>query len=135
MEFDEDSDEVPKTMSSDDDAEDFESNDINVHFIVRRCDLAAEKADEILVKTLARLKIQDKGPTTESEAAYLVTLKSNLVDLIKPVYDLISDKCKRDDQGRHVYKPQPMEGPASKSSGCYKVHVAGGNNKGRVEKG
>ena len=67
MEFDEDSDETPKTMSSDDDAEDFESNDINVHFIARRCDLAAEKADEILVKTLARLKIQDKGPTTESE--------------------------------------------------------------------
>ncbi len=78
---------------------------------------------------------QDKGPTTESEAAYLVTLKSNLVDLFKLVYDLISDRCKRDDQGRHVYEPQPTESPASKSSGCYKVHVAGGNNKGRVKTG
>ncbi len=85
--------------------------------------------------TLARMKKQDKGPTTESEAAYLVTLKSNLVDLFKLVYDLISDRCKRDDQGRHVYEPQPTESPASKSSGCYKVHVAGGNNKGRVKTG
>jgi hypothetical protein len=28
-----------------------------------------------------------------------------------------------------------MEGPASKSSGCYKMHVAGGNIKGRVKTG
>ena len=89
----------------------------------------------ILDNTLARMKKQDKGPTTESEAAYLVTLKSNLVNLFKLVYDLISNKCKRVDQGRHVYKPQPMEGPASKSAGCYKVQVARGNNKGRVKTG
>ncbi len=36
-------------------------------------------------------------------------------------YDLISTKCKRDDLGRHVYEPQPMEGAASKCTGCYKV--------------
>jgi hypothetical protein len=65
----------------------------------------------------------------------LVMLKSNLVNLFKLVYDLISDKCKRDDQGRHVYKPQPMEGPASRSAGCYKVQVARGNNKGWVKTG
>jgi hypothetical protein len=43
-------------------------------------------------------------------------------------------KCKRDDLGRHVYVPQPMECPASKSAGCYKVQVAGGNNKANLGK-
>jgi hypothetical protein len=76
--------------------------------IVKPFDDAAEKADAILNNTLARLKRQNKGPTTESERAYLVMLKSELVELFKPVYDLISAKCKRNDLGRHVYKPQPM---------------------------
>ena len=35
-------------FASDDDAEDFEGNDTYVHFISRPCDVAAEKADEIL---------------------------------------------------------------------------------------
>jgi hypothetical protein len=76
------------------------------------------------------MKRQDKGPTTESEIAYLVTLKSKLVELFRPGYDLVFAKCKRDDLGRHVYEPQPMEGLASKSAGCYKVQVPGGNKKG-----
>jgi hypothetical protein len=141
MEFDDDAEhfdvneDSSSVMEFDDDAEHFDVNDTNVHFFVKPFDDAAEKAELILNNTLSRMKKQDKGPTTESETAYLVTLKSNLVDLIKPVYDLISDKCKRDDQGRHVYEPQPMEGPASKSSGCYKMHVAGGNIKGRVKTG
>ena len=126
-------------MEFDDDAEHFDVNEDSSleNFIVRPLDDAAEKGVLILVNTLARMKQQDKGPTTatESETAYLVTLKSNLVNLFKLVYDLISDKCKRVDQGRHVYKPQPMEGPASKSAGCYKVQVARGNNKGRVKTG
>jgi hypothetical protein len=82
------------------------------------------------------MKKQDKGPTTESETAYLVMLTSNLVDIFRLGYGLVFDKCKHDDLGRHVYEPQPMEGSASKSAGCYKVvQVAGGNNKGRVKTG
>jgi len=61
--------------------------------------------------------------------------KRKFVELFKLGYELISTKCKHDDLCRHVYEPQPMEGPASKCAGCYKVQVAGGNNKGRVEKG
>ncbi len=34
------------------------------------------RADEILNNTLARMKRQDKGPSTVSEIAYLVMLKS-----------------------------------------------------------
>jgi hypothetical protein len=132
MQFDEGS---SSEMEFDEDAEHFDVNDSNVHFVVRPFDDAAEKAKLILNKTLARMKKQDKGPTTEWETAYLVTLKSNLVDIFKPVYDLISDKCKRDDLGCHVYKPQSMEGPASRSTGCYKVQVAGGINKDRVKTG
>ena len=59
MEFDEDRDETPRLIE---DAEDFEGNDTNVHFIVRPFNVAAEKADEILNNTLARMKRQDKGP-------------------------------------------------------------------------
>lgn len=36
------------------------------------------RAELILNNTLALMKRQDKGPTTESEKAYLVTLKSKL---------------------------------------------------------
>ena len=81
------------------------------------------------------MKRQDKGPTTESEIDYLVTLKSKLGELFKLGYDLTSAKCKHDDLGRHVYEPQPMEGPASKCTGCYKVQVGGGNNKDQVKTG
>jgi hypothetical protein len=117
-------------------AVDFDGNDTNVYFIVKPFDDAAKKAELILNNTHARMKKQDKGPTTESEKAYLVTLKSDLVDLFRLGYGLVFDKCKRDDLGRHVYEPQPMVGPASKSAGCYKVvQVAGGNNKGRVKTG
>jgi hypothetical protein len=115
---------------------DFDGNDTNVYFIAKPFDDAAKKAELILNNTHARMKKQDKGPTTESEKAYLVTLKSDLVDLFRLGYGLVFDKCKRDDLGRHVYEPQPMVGPASKSAGCYKVvQVAGGNNKGRVKTG
>jgi hypothetical protein len=132
-EFDEDS---SSEMELDEDTVDFDANDTNVYFIVRPFDDAAKKAELILNEMLARMKKQDKGPTTESETAYLVTLKSNLVDLFRLGYGLVFAKCKRDDLGRHVYEPQPMEGPASKSMGCYKVvQVAGGNNKGRVKTG
>ena len=58
MEFDEDSDETPRLIV---DAEDFEGNDTNVHFIVGPFNVAAEKTDEILNNTLARMKRQDKG--------------------------------------------------------------------------
>jgi hypothetical protein len=118
------------------DAVDFDGNDTNVYFIVKPFDDAAKKAELILNNTHARMKKQNKGPTTESEKAYLVTLKSKFAELFKLGYDLISAKCKRDDLGRHVYEPQPMVGPASKSVGCYKVlRVARGNNKGRVKTG
>jgi hypothetical protein len=118
------------------DAVDFDGNDTNVYFIVKPFDDAAKKAELILNNTHARMKKQDKGPTTESEKAYLVTLKSKFAELFKLGYDLISAKCKHDDLGRHVYEPQPMVGPASKSAGCYKVvQVTGGNNKGRVKTG
>ena len=43
----------------------------------------------------------------------MVTLKSDLVDLFRLGYGLVFDKSKRDDLGRHVYEPQPMEGPAT----------------------
>ncbi len=65
------------------------------------------------------MKKQDKGPTTGLEIAYLVTLKSKLVELFRLGYDLVFAKCKRDELGRHVYELQPMEGSASKSAGCY----------------
>ena len=118
------------------DAVDFDGNDTNVFFIVKPFDDAAKKAELILNETLTRMKKKDKGPSTESEKAYLVTLKSDLVDLFRLGYGLVFGKCKRDDLGRHVYEPQPMEGPASRSTGCYKVvQVAGGNNKGRVKTG
>ena len=82
------------------------------------------------------MKKQDKGPSTESEKAYLVTLKSDLVDLFRLGYGLVFDKCKHDDLGCHVYEPKPMDGPASKSAGCYKVvQVAGGKNNGREKTG
>ena len=87
------------------------------YFIVRSFDDAAKKADLILNNTLARMKKLDKGPTTKSETAYLVTMKSELVELSRLGYGLVSAKCKRDDLGRHVYEPQPMEGPASKCAG------------------
>jgi hypothetical protein len=103
MEFDEDSDETPRFIV---DAADLEGN-----FIARPIGVAAEKADEILNNTLARLKRQDKGP---SEKAYLVTLKRKFGELFKLGYGLISTKCKHDDLGRHVYEPQPIEGQASK---------------------
>ena len=120
----------------DEDAVDFDGNDTNVYFIVKPFDDAAKKAELILNNTHARMKKQDKGPTTELETAYLATLKSKLAEIFKLGYDLISAKCKRDDLGRHVYEPQPMVGPASKSVGCYKVlQVARGNNKGRVKTG
>ena len=132
-EFDEDS---SSETEFDEDAVDFDRNDTNVFFIVKPFDDAAKKAELILNNTHARLKKQDKGPNTESEKAYLVTLKSKFAELFKLGYDLISAKCKRDDLGRHVYEPQPMVGPASKSVGCYKVlRVARGNNKGRVKTG
>jgi hypothetical protein len=118
------------------DAVDFDGNDTNVYFIVKPFDDAAKKAKLILNNTHARMKKQDKGPTTELETAYLVTLKSKFAEIFKLGYDLISAKCKRDDLGRHLYEPQPMVGPASRSAGCYKVvQVAGGNNKGRVKTG
>ena len=134
MEFEEDS---SLEMEFDEDAEHFDVNDTHVYIVVRPFDDAAEKAELILNNMLARMKRQDKGPTTESEIAYLVTLKSKLGELFKLGYDLISAKCKCDDLvGCHVYEPQPMVGPASKSAGCYKVvQVAGGNNKGRVKTG
>ena len=120
-------------MEFDDDAEHFDVNEDSSleNFIVRPLDDAAEKGVLILVNTLARMKQQDKGPATatESETAYLVTLKSKLVELFRLGYGLIFAKCKRDDLGRHVYEPQLMVGPALKSAGCYKVQVAGGNNK------
>jgi hypothetical protein len=142
-EFDEDSSsetEFDEDCSSetefDVDAVDFDGNDTNVYFIAKPFDDAAKKAELILNNTHAWMKKQDKGPTTKSEKAYLVTLKSKFAELFKLGYDLISAKCKCDDLGRHVYEPQPMEGPASKSAGCYKVvQVAGGNNKGRVKTG
>ena len=61
MEFDEVIDETPRLIE---DAEDFEGNDTNVYFIGRPFDVAAEKADEIMNNTLARMKRQDKGPST-----------------------------------------------------------------------
>jgi hypothetical protein len=130
-EFDQDS---SSEMEFGEDSVDFDGNDTNIYFIAKPFDDAAKKAELILNKTLVRMKKQDKGPTTELETAYLVTLKSNLVDLFRLGYGLLSDKCKRDDLGRHVYEPQPMEGSASKSAGCYKVQVPGGNNK-RVKTG
>jgi hypothetical protein len=137
MDFDEDSSSVMQfdegsssEMEFDEDANHFDVNDSNVHFVVRPFDDAAEKAELILNNTLALMKRQNKGPTTESEIAYLVTLKSKLVELFRPGYDLVFAKCKRDDLGRHVYEPQPIEGLASKSAGCYKVQVPGGNKKG-----
>jgi hypothetical protein len=143
MDFDEDSssetdfDEGSSSeMEFEEDAEHFDVNDSNVYFIVRPFDDASEKAELILNNTLTQMKKQDKGPTTELEIAYLVTLKSKLVELFRLGYDLVFTKCKRDELGRHVYEPQPMEGSASKSAGCYKVvQVAGGNNKGRVKTG
>ena len=126
MEFEEAS---SSEMEFNEDAEHFDVNDTHVYIIVRPFDDAAEKAELILNNTLALMKRQNKGPTTESEIAYLVTLKSKLVELFRPGYDLVFAKCKHDDLGRHVYKPQPLVGPASKSAGCYKVQVAGGNNK------
>ena len=143
MDFDEDSSsetEFDEDSSSEtefnEDAIDFDGNDTNVFFIVKPFDDAAKKAELILNETLTRMKKQDKGPTTESETAYLVTLTSNLVDLFRLGYGLVFDKCNCDDLGRHVYKQQPMESPASKSAWCYKVvQVAGGNNKGQVKTG
>jgi hypothetical protein len=61
------------------DAVDFDGNDTNVYFIVKPFDDAAKKAELILNNTHARMKKQNKGPTTESEKAYLVTLKSKLI--------------------------------------------------------
>ena len=126
-EFDEDS---SSEMEFDEDAKHFDVNDSSVYFIVRPFDDASEKAELILKNTLALMKRQDKGPTTKLEIAYLVTLKSKLVELFRLGYDLVFAKCKRDDLGRHVYESRPTEGPASKSAGCYKVQVPGGNNKG-----
>ena len=126
MQFDEGS---SSEMEFEEDAKHFDVNDSNVHFVVRPFDDAAEKAELILNNTLTQMKKQDKGPTTESETAYLVTLKSNLIELFRPGYDLVFAKCTRDDLGHHVYELQPMEGSASKSAGCYKVQVPGGNNK------
>jgi len=115
------------------DAIDFDGNDTNVYFIVKPFDDAAKKAELILNDTLKRMKKQDKGPTTESDT---VTFMSDLVDLFRLGYGLVFDKCKRDDLGRHVYEPKPMDGPALKSPGCYKVvQVAGGKNNGRVKTG
>jgi hypothetical protein len=132
-EFDED---CSSETEIDVDAIDFDGNDTNVYFIVKPFDDAAKKAELILNNTHARMKKQDKGPTTESEEACLVTLKRKFAELFKLGYDLISAKCKCDDLGRHVYEPQPMVGLASKSAGCYKVvQVTGGNNKGRVKTG
>jgi hypothetical protein len=91
MEFDEDSssemqfDEGSSSeMEFDEDAKHFDVNDKIVSFIAGPFDDAAEKAELILNNTLAQLKKQDKGPTTKSETAYLVTLNSNLVNLFKP---------------------------------------------------
>jgi hypothetical protein len=84
MKFDEDS---SSEIEFDEDAEHFDVNDTIVSFIARPFDDAAEKAELILNNTLARLKKQDKGPTTESEKAYLVTLKSNLVVIFRLGYD------------------------------------------------
>ena len=81
MQFDEGS---SSEMEFEEDAEHFYVNDSNVHFVVRPFDDAAEKAELILNNTLTRMKKQDKGPTTESETAYLVTLNNNLVNLFKP---------------------------------------------------
>ena len=79
----------------DEDAVDFDGNDTNVYFIVKPFDDAAKKAELILNETLARMKKQDKGPTTKSETAYLVTFTSNLIDLFRLGYGLVFDKCKR----------------------------------------
>ena len=136
MDFDEDSssetdfDEGSSSeMEFEEDAEHFDVNDSNVHFVVRPFDDAAEKAELILNNTLTHMKKQDKGPTTQSETAYLVTLKSNLIELLRPGYDLVFAKCTRDDLGRHVYEPQLMGGSALRSIGCYKVQVPGGTTK------
>ena len=93
MQFDEGS---SSEIEFEEDAEHFDVNDSNVHFVVRPFDDAAEKAELILNNTLTRMKKQDKGPTTESETAYLVTLKSNLIELIRPGYDLVFAKCTRE---------------------------------------
>ena len=86
MDFDEDSSsetEFDEDSSSEtefnEDAIDFDGNDTNVFFIVKPFDDAAKKAELILNNTHARMKKQNKGPTTESEKAYLVTLKSKLI--------------------------------------------------------
>jgi hypothetical protein len=74
------------------------------YFIVRSFDDAAKKADMILNNTLARMKKLDKGPTAESETAYLVTMKSEVVELFRLGYGLVFALCKCDDLGRHVTK-------------------------------
>ena len=53
MQFDEGS---SSEMEFDEDAEHFDVNDSNVHFVVRPFDDAAEKAELILNKTLALMK-------------------------------------------------------------------------------
>ncbi len=77
MDFDEDS---SSEMEFDEDAIDFDGNDTHAYFIVKPFDDAAEKMHAILNNTLAWMKRQDKGPTTESEIAYLFTLKIKLDD-------------------------------------------------------
>jgi hypothetical protein len=55
-------------MEFDDDAEHFDVNEDSSleNFIVRPLDDAAEKGVLILDNTLARMKKQDNGPTTQS---------------------------------------------------------------------
>ena len=69
-------------MEFDEDAVDFYGNDTNAYFIVKPFDDAAEKMHAILNNPLAWMKRQDKkkGSTTESEIAYLFTLKIKLDD-------------------------------------------------------
>jgi hypothetical protein len=64
-----------------------------------------------LGNTLALLRKQSKGPTTEAEEVYLETLRSNYVKLYILLYQLIIAKCKQDDQGCWVHEPRPMAGP------------------------
>jgi hypothetical protein len=83
------------------------NDDIEEHLIARPYDIALKKANLIVDNTFASLIKQGKGPTTESENAYLDTLKSKFGELFKPGYELIITKCKCNDQGHWVYEPRP----------------------------
>ena len=118
IEFDEDS---SSEMEIDEDSSSEMELDEDSSSEFRPFDDAAKKADEILNNTLARMKKQDKGPTIESETAYLVTLKSNLVELFRLEYGIVFTKCKCDDLGRHVYEGNTLTDSCRTTSlvGCF----------------